>query len=228
MLQNQGLPAAPPAVDYLHVDGSDTAASYVTLAKTRGIRTICYLNVGSAENNRPAYSRLSATSALLGNAYPGFASERYIDIRCYPEFIQIMNDRLSMCRGKGFDYVKIDVMDAFKDGSVTDLPPTKHYMINYVTAMSARARSHGLKPVQETANGSATKLVTLFDAILFEYCVLGNFCGTPRPMGMRESLPMRNIRRTGRARTRSVSAAAKVATTIMVVDLDRPGPDRCS
>lgn len=155
----------------------------MTLAKTRGMRTICYLDVGSAENNRPTFSRLSTTSGLLGNAYLGLASQGHIDIRCYPEFIQIMDDRLRMCRGKGFDYVKVDVMDAFEDGAaVTGLPLTRQGMINYVTTMSARGRSYGLKPVQKNASGYATKLVTLFDAILLENCVLGNLCCAPRPM----------------------------------------------
>jgi len=133
--------------------------------------------------DRPAHSRLSATCGLVGKAYPGFASQGHIDIRCYPEFIQIMDDRLRMCRGKGFDYIKVDVMDAFEDGAaVTGLPLTRQDMINYVTAMSARGRSYGLKPVQKNASGYATKLVTLFNAILLENCVLGNLCGAPRPM----------------------------------------------
>ena len=235
ILQSQGLPATPPAVAYLDVDGFDTAASYVALAKSRGIRTICYLDVGSAESNRPDYASLSAISGLLGNSYPGFAGERYIDIRRYPEFIQIMDDRLRMCRDKGFDYVEFDVMDAFEDGAATTgFNLTEQDMIAYVTALSARARGYGLKPVQKNASASSTKLVPLFDAILLEGCVLGNFCADSAPYVLvskpafnaeyPEEWPAGTFDRT---KTCSVSASAGVSTIITVVALDRPAQDRC-
>ncbi len=235
ILQSQGLPPAPPPVAYLDVDGFDTAASYVALAKSRGTRTICYLDVGSAESNRPDYASLSAISGLLGNSYPGFAGERYIDIRRYPEFIQIMDDRLRMCRDKGFDYVEFDVMDAFEDGAATTgFNLTEQDMIAYVTALSARARGYGLKPVQKNASGSSAALVPLFDAILFEGCVLGDFCADSAPY-VTAGKPAFNAEYPeewpagtfDRARTCSVSASATVSTIITVVDLDRPAPDRC-
>lgn len=236
ILQSQGLPASPPAVAYLDVDGFDTPASYVTLAKANGIRTICYLDVGSAENNRPDYASLAAISGLLGNSYPGFAGERYIDIRRYPEFIQIMDDRLRMCRDKGFDYVEFDVMDSFEDGaSVTGFALTEQNMIDYVTALSSRARGYGLKPVQKNAGKSAAKLVPLFDAILFEGCVLDNFCSDAAPyIAARkpafnaeypEQWPAGSF---DRARVCSTSASAQISTIITVVALDRPALDRCN
>src|SRR3546814_4520954 len=88
--------------------------------------------------------------SLLGDSYPGFAGELYIDIRRYPEFIQVMDYRLRMCRDKGFDHVEFDVMDAFEDGAATtgfDL--TEQDMIAYVTALSTRARGYGLKRSEE-------------------------------------------------------------------------------
>lgn len=167
---------------YLDVDGFDTNATYVALAESRGTRTICYLDIGSAESNRLDYASLSAISRLLGNSNPSFAGERYIDMRRYPEFIQIMDDRFRMCRDEGFGYVEFDVMDAFEDGAATTgFNLTEQDMINYVTALSSRARGYGLKPMQKNASGSSAKLISLFDAILFEGCVLGNFCTDDSP-----------------------------------------------
>lgn len=235
ILQSQGLPATPPAVGYLDVDGFDTSAAYVALAESRGTKTICYLDIGSAESNRPDYSSLSAISGLLGNSYPGFAGERYIDIRRYPEFIQVMDDRLRMCRDKGFDYVEFDVMDAFEDGAATTgFNLTEQDMIAYVTALSSRARGYGLKPVQKNASGSSAKLVSLFDAILFEGCVLDNFCSDNAPY-IAAGKPAFNAEYpeewpTGtfdRTRVCSVSDSAKISTIITVVNLDRAAPDRC-
>jgi hypothetical protein len=236
ILQSQGLPATPPAVAYLDIDGFDTPASYVTLAKASGIRTICYLDIGSAENNRPDYASLAAISGLLGNSYPGFAGERYIDIRRYSEFIQIMDDRLRMCRDKGFDYVEFDVMDSFEDGaSTTGFALTEQDMIDYVTALSVRARGYGLKPVQKNASASSAKLLPLFDAILFEGCVLDNFCSDAAPYiaagkpafnaEYPEEWPAGSFDRT---RVCNTSASAQISTIITVVALDRPAPDRCN
>ena len=235
ILQSQGLPTPPPAVAYLDVHGFDNGAAYVALAKAQGTKTIRYLDIGSAESNRPDYSRLSAISGLLGNNYPGFAGERYIDIRRYPEFIQVMDDRLRMCRDKGFDYVEFDVMDAFEDGAATTgFNLTEQNMIDYVTTLSSRARGYGLKPVQKNAGSSSTKIVSLFDAILFEGCVLGNFCSDDAPY-VATGKPAFNAEYPeewpagtfDRAKTCSTSASAKISTIITVVALDRPAPDRC-
>lgn len=235
-MQSQGLPATPPTVAYLDVDGFDTSANYVALAKAAGTKTICYLDIGSAENNRPDYAQLSAISGLLGNSYPGFSGERYIDIRRYPEFIQIMDDRLRMCRDKGFDYVEFDVMDAFEDGaSTTGFDLTEQNMIDYVTALSSRARGYGLKPVQKNAGGSSAKIVSLFDAILFEDCVLDNFCSDASPY-VAANKPAFNAEYPeewpagsfDRARVCDTSAAAHISTIITVVALDQPASDRCS
>lgn len=235
ILQSQGLPATPPAVNYLDMDGFDTPATYVALAKSRGVKTICYLDVGSAESNRPDYTRLAGISGLLGNAYPGYPSERYINIRRYPEFIQIMDDRLRMCRDKGFDYVEFDIMDAFEDGAaVTGFSLTEQDMIDYVTALSSRARGYGLGPVQKNTGGSSTKLVALFDAVLFEGCVLDNFC-SDNAAYVAAGKPSLNAEYpedwpTGgfdRSRVCTISANAGISTIITTLALDRPAPDRC-
>ena len=146
-----------------------------------------------------------------------------------------MDDRLRMCRDKGFDYVEFDVMDAFEDGAATTgFNLTEQDMIAYVTALSARARGYGLKPVQKNASALSTKLVPLFDAILLEGCVLGNFCADSAPYVLvskpafnaeyPEEWPAGTFDRT---KTCSVSASAGVSTIITVVALDRPAQDRC-
>ena len=236
ILQSEGLPATPPTVAFLDLDGFDTAATYVALARSRGTKTICYLDIGTAEDYRSDYSRLAAVPGLLGKSYPGYPAERYIDIRRYPEFIRIMDDRLRMCRDKGFDMVEFDIMDAFEDGvAITGFPLSEQDMIDYVTALSARARSFGLGPVQKNSGRSATKLVQLFDAVLFEDCVLNNFCAEAAPYlavgkpafnaEYPEDWPSGVIDRT---KVCTVSKNAGVSTIITVSDLDRLAADRCS
>lgn len=235
ILQSEGLPASPPAVTYLDVDGFDTDAGYVALARSRGVKTICYLNIGTAENNRPDYNSLAAISNLLGNIYAGYPSERYIDIRRYPEFIQIMDDRLRMCRDKGFDYVEFDVMDAFEDGqAASGFNLGKQDMVNYVTELSNRARAHGLKPVQKNTGDFSVLLEPLFDAVLFEECVHYGFCANAAPY-VAAGKPALNAEYPAtwpsgtfnRANVCATSATAHISTIITVVDLDRPAPDRC-
>lgn len=218
------------------MDGFDTAATYVALARSRGIKTICYLDIGTAENNRPDYNSLAGISGLLGKSYPGYPSERYIDIRRYPEFIQIMDARLRMCRDKGFDYIEFDIMDAFEDGQATSgFPLTEQDMVQYVTELSRRTRGYGLKPVQKNTGGSSALLEPLFDAVLFEGCVHANFCTDDAPY-VAAGKPAFNAEYPeewsagtfDRARVCSTSASAKISTIITSTALDRPAPDRCT
>lgn len=147
-----------------------------------------------------------------------------------------MDDRLRMCRDKGFDMVEFDIMDAFEDGvAVTGFPLSEQDLIDYVTALSARARSFGLGPVQKNTGRSASRLVQLFDAVLFEDCVLNNFCGDAASyvaMGKPalnaeypEDWPSGVI---DRAKVCTISKNAGVSTIITVSELDRLAAHRCS
>ena len=51
-------------------------------------------------------------ATLLGNTYPGFADERWLDIRQLSVLGPLLEARMDMCKAKGFDGFEFDNVDA--------------------------------------------------------------------------------------------------------------------
>jgi uncharacterized protein (UPF0147 family) len=182
------LPSPPPAVEFLGLDGFDTPGRYVRRAAGRGIRTWCYLSVGTIENWRPDRKAFEALNEkelkagrkpFIGKRYPEWEGERWLDVRRYKVFLPLMVDRLAMCRDKGFEFVEFDNLDAYENR--TGFPIRKSDTIRYAKALAAEARRLGLKPMQKNVPELAKTLEPDFDALLFEDCALYRFCGDAKP-----------------------------------------------
>lgn len=182
------LPSPPPAVEFLGLDGFDTPKRYVRSAARRGIRTWCYLSVGTIENWRPDRKAFEALNEkqleagrkpFIGKRYPEWEGERWLDVRRYEVFLPLMVDRLAMCRDKGFEFVEFDNLDAYENR--TGFKIRKSDTIRYAEALAAEARRLGLKPMQKNVPELAKTLEPHFDALLFEDCALYRFCGDAKP-----------------------------------------------
>lgn len=182
------LPSPPPAVAFLGLDGFDTPKRYVLDAGKRGIRTWCYLSVGTIENWRPDRKAFEALNEkelkagrkpFIGKRYPEWEGERWLDVRRYEVFLPLMVDRLEMCRDKGFEFVEFDNLDAYENK--TGFTIRKSDTVRYAEALAAEARRLGLKPMQKNVPELAETLEPHFDALLFEDCALYKFCGDAKP-----------------------------------------------
>jgi uncharacterized membrane protein YccC len=182
------LPSPPPAVEFLGLDGFDTPKRYVADAGKRGIRTWCYLSVGTIENWRPDRKAFEALNEkqlkagrkpFIGKRYPEWEGERWLDVRRYKVFLPLMVDRLQMCLDKGFEFVEFDNLDAYENR--TGFKIGKADTLRYAEALAAEARRLGLKPMQKNVPELAKTLEPHFDAILFEDCALYKFCGDAKP-----------------------------------------------
>jgi uncharacterized membrane protein YccC len=182
------LPSPPPAVDFLGLDGFDTPKRYVVDAGQRGIRTWCYLSVGTIENWRPDRKAFEALNdkelkagrkPFIGKRYPEWEGERWLDVRRYKVFLPLMVDRMEMCRDKGFEFVEFDNLDAYENR--TGFKITRSDTVGYAKALASEARRLGLKPMQKNVPELAKTLEPHFDALLFEDCALYKFCGDARP-----------------------------------------------
>lgn len=182
ILQSSGLPVWPPLVAFFDMDGFETPATYVSLANSMGIKTICYISVGTAERFRPDFQRLQQIPGVIGKPYPGFPDEYYLNIAKFPSFIDIIDDRLEMCDAKGFVYVEFDIIDSYADGAnVTGFAITQSTAIAYISDLVMRANGYGMKTVQKNAPDLSLQLEPMFDAVLFEECVRLNFCAAAAP-----------------------------------------------
>jgi uncharacterized membrane protein YccC len=182
------LPSPPPKVEFLGLDGFDTPKRYVVDAGKRGIRTWCYLSVGTVENWRPDRKAFEALNEkeikagrkpFIGKRYPEWEGERWLDVRRYTVFLPLLVDRLQMCADKGFEFVEFDNLDAYENK--TGFKITKSDTLRYAKALAAAARDLGLKPMQKNVPELAKTLEPHFDAILFEDCALYKFCGDAKP-----------------------------------------------
>lgn len=181
ILDGEALPQAPPAVDFLGVDGLDTEAAYVAAAAAQGTTVWCYLSIGSAEDWRADYEqflaldeaeRAAGRAGVLGEAYAGWAGERWLNIGAWPVFLPLMTARVDVCADKGFGLVELDNMEV-PSADEGDLRA-------YIEALVAHIDARGLGAIHK----NATQLVDLepqMSALLLEDCVLWDFCEDAAP-----------------------------------------------
>jgi len=160
--------AAPRPVVY-DIDGFDNPASTVAALHGEGFHVVCYIEVGAAENYRNDYTEFPP--AVLGNTEPGYAAEKYIDIR-NAAALSIIEARIQMCASKGFDAVETDLDETY--GSDTGFPLTRAIEERYMTTLADYIHSVGLgwwiKNPDDTGDSYAADMYPLADAVLTEQC----------------------------------------------------------
>lgn len=147
------------------IDLFDADAAAVSFLRAQGRRVICYFSAGSYEDWRPDAGDFPAT--LLGNDYPGWPGERFLDIRS-SEARQIMARRLDLCKAKGFDGADPDNIDVFDTDS--GFPLTRQDGIDYARWLAREAHKRGLAIGQKNAYSLTGDLQPYFDWALTEDC----------------------------------------------------------
>jgi len=153
------------------IDGFDNDDSVVKALHAKGRKVICYLSVGSFEDWRP--DAKSFPAAVLGNEYPGWPGERFVDIRAQ-ELREIMAARLDLCRQKGFDGIEPDNMDVY--AAKSGFPLTEKDGIDYANWLASEAHARGLNIGQKNAPEIAKQLEPKFDWVLTEDCFDQEWC----------------------------------------------------
>jgi len=74
-------------VDVYDID-IDTPQSVINQLKARGVKLICYFSVGTVEQFRSDANDFP--DQAIGETYPGFTDERWLDLANYPLFADIM------------------------------------------------------------------------------------------------------------------------------------------
>jgi hypothetical protein len=177
------VPSAPyRPVQMYDVDGFNTTASNVAALHAAGIKAVCYLSAGTYEDWRPDAS--SFPSALLGrgNGWPG---EKWLDIRDVQKsgstLRSIMDNRLDMCRQKGFDMVELDNVDGYSNRTGFPLTAADQLYFNATLADDTHAR--GMSVLQKNDNEQIPALLPYFDGALNEQCNEYSECTTAQNGG---------------------------------------------
>ncbi len=165
-----------PGVDVIELDGDEATAKQVARLHEAGITVICYINAGAWEDWRDDADRFP--DAIIGNAYPGWPGERFVDIRDLDALGPILGARLDMCAGKGFDAVDPDNIDTYETDTGFDLSRDDQLRFNRWLATEAHARHLAIG--QKNVAPLTAELVDVFDFAVTEDCLVDGWCDDMR------------------------------------------------
>jgi hypothetical protein len=150
----------------------ETDPAVIAALKEKGIRTICYISVGSWENWRPDADQFPAE--LLGKRYRGWQGERWLDIRQLDSLAPLLRARLDHCQKSGFDAVEPDNMDITSNAS--GFPITYADQLTFAQWLAQEAHVRGLAIGQKNAPEMTADLVDVFDFAISEDCFAQGWC----------------------------------------------------
>jgi hypothetical protein len=163
--------------DVYDIDLFDAAAATVADLHDRGRRVICYVNAGAWESWRPDASRYP--SSVKGKKLDGWPGERWLDIRKISVLGPILEDRLDLCRAKGFDGVEFDNVDGYSNPTGFALRRSDQLAFN--RWLAAEAHERGLAVGLKNTLGLAEALEPAFDFAILEQCFAYRECSLARP-----------------------------------------------
>ncbi|WP_049569986.1 endo alpha-1,4 polygalactosaminidase [Streptomyces sp. SBT349] len=158
------------------IDGFDHDASVVEELHARGVRVICYVNVGAWEDWRPDAGAFPASLRGLGNGWEG---EQWLDIRQLDTLRPLIAARFDMCRDKGFDAVEPDLLDGWIND--TGFPLTGEDQLAFNRMVSSLARERGLAVGLKNDLDQIPELLDDFDFAVNEECAAFGECARLSP-----------------------------------------------
>ncbi|MGC4106231.1 MAG: endo alpha-1,4 polygalactosaminidase [Thermomicrobiales bacterium] len=177
---SEPLSGDPLAVAVYDLDGFDTDAKTVAMLKANGIRTLCYMDMGTWEDWRPDAS--AYPESVLGKAWDEWPGERYLDIRQVDVLAPILEARLDLCAAKGFDAVEPDNIDTYgNDASVTGFALTAADQLRFNRWLADAAHARGLAIGQKNVPELTPDLVGTYDFAVTEDCVADGWCDQMKP-----------------------------------------------
>lgn len=159
------------------VDGFETSRATVAALHRKGVKVICYLDVGSWEEYRPDAGEFPRS--VLGNRYEGFPEERWLDVAHFHEFAPIMKRRIAMCAHKGFDGVEPDNVAGWENK--TGFPLTRADQRRYNLWIARQVHRRGMAVALKNDPRQARELLGAFDFAVVEECFQYQECGFFKP-----------------------------------------------
>ena len=159
-LQNKIRPHAEYNVN--DVDLFDTPTETFTEMKRLGIIPACYFSL-HFEDFRP--DKHDFPLEAIGEPLDDWPGERIVDIR-HPKILEVMKNRLIMCKNKGGLIVEGDNQDQkSKKFKITD-----NDVVYFMVKLSEEAHKLGLAIIQKNNVELVDKLEPYLDAVLAESC----------------------------------------------------------
>ncbi len=163
------------------IDGWGNTAMEVATLHAKGIKVVCYMDVGTYESGRP--DSTDFPEALRGKSVQGWPGEYWLDVEPsgadYATLQSIMRARFQVCKTKGFDAVEPDNLDSYenKPGFST----TSKDQLAYDEWVAETVHGLGMAVFQKNDLDQISTLLPYFDGILDEECNKYSECATLAP-----------------------------------------------
>ncbi|HEY3942730.1 MAG TPA: endo alpha-1,4 polygalactosaminidase [Acidimicrobiales bacterium] len=173
-------PVPDGPVQFIDIDGFDNSAATVAQLHSEGMKVVCYVDVGTAENYRSDFSSFPSSLLGLSNGWPG---EYWLDTSPdgpeYSTLQAIMTARFQMCADKGFDAVEPDNLDGSENSTGFNLTVTEGDQ--YAEWIAAEVHSLGMSVAQKNFEDQSSTLEPFFDFVIEEQCYQYTDCSDLEP-----------------------------------------------
>lgn len=157
----------------LDFQGDDATAAEVAAYKAKGVKTVCYIDLGTYEPGRSDLNLIPAKD--IGGAVQGWPGEKWLNVADIAGLTPLIQERLQMCATKGFDGVEVDNVDGYSN--TTGFSISAAQQLAYNENYAAVAHSLGLSIGLKNDIDQVTTLQPYFDWSLNEQCNQYSECG---------------------------------------------------
>jgi len=158
--------------DIFALDLFETPQAVIDQLHADGKKVICYLNTGSWEEYRPDAGAFPADA--IGKDYEGWPGEKWLDIRNYEKFADIMEARFDLAKSKGCDGIDADNMQNYQEE--TGFPTSAQDQLTYNLWLSEQAHRRGMSIGLKNDPEQVEDLLKHYDWSLIEDCSVYEWC----------------------------------------------------
>lgn len=135
--------------DIIDIDAFSATKELVEAFHAKGIKVIAYVSVGTLESYRDDAYLLPPE--VIGNVYPDWPDERFLDLRQIDKLKPFILSRLDMIKEKGFDGVEPDNIDGYQEdnGFELTIEDSKKFCEWLINEAHERELSIGQKNTEE-------------------------------------------------------------------------------
>lgn len=156
----------------IDLDPDSVTASQVATLNSKGIKTICYVSIGTLEDYRDDIDDFPAS--VIGNIYGDWPDEKFLDVREIAILTPLMQARFQRCKDMGFDAIEPDNMDVHENNSGFNISQSD--MVDYIQALASVAHGMGLEYAQKNVSDLTPQLINTSDFVITESCYQDGWC----------------------------------------------------
>lgn len=159
------------------IDLFESSQEAINKLHGQGKHVICYINTGAWEEYRPDADAFP--ESVIGRDYEGWPGEKWLDIRHFERFEDIMLARFDLAEKKDCDGIDADNMQNFEEE--TGFTISANDQLAYNIWLSEQAHQRGLSIGLKNNPQQVDDLLEYFDWSLIEDCHFYDWCDMQQP-----------------------------------------------